>query len=99
MTIKDIEKTIYALLDEPFFPESLGDEDEFTRAHDDHDGDLTQTLDVILSPDSDVCIRTYHDRMLRFRNSFGGGQSLRVRNALLILAMAIKKDNEERPQE
>jgi len=35
---------------------------------------------------------------LRFRNTFGGGNSERVRIALMILALAIKLDNEERPQ-
>jgi hypothetical protein len=34
----------------------------------------------------------------RFRTEFGGGASLRVRNALLILALAIQMDNDERPQ-
>lgn len=34
----------------------------------------------------------------RFRTFFGGGESLRVRQALLLLALAIKLDNEERPQ-
>jgi hypothetical protein len=35
---------------------------------------------------------------LRFRTFFGGGQSLRVFTALLILARAIQLDNEKRPQ-
>ena len=33
----------------------------------------------------------------RFRTSGGGGHSLRVRNALMLLALAIKLDNEEDP--
>lgn len=32
---------------------------------------------------------------LRYRNYAGGGQSLRVHKALMILALAIKMDNEE----
>lgn len=35
---------------------------------------------------------------LMFRSYDGGGKSQRVRNALMILALAIKLDNEEYPQ-
>lgn len=36
---------------------------------------------------------------LRFRTFGGGGLSPRTRNALMILAEAIRRDKEERPQE
>jgi len=64
------------------------------------DGNLT----VIFSIDGDAWIETFTPRnqlrrSLRFREpSTGGGQSSRVRKALMILAMAIKADNEENPQ-
>jgi hypothetical protein len=38
-------------------------------------------------------------RLLRFRNAFGGGISLRTHNALRMLAEAVRLDNEEHPQE
>ena len=52
--------------------------------------------------DSDILITTdkHHGPAMRFRMPIvGGGQSPRVRNALMILALAIKLDNEEHPQE
>lgn len=58
-------------------------------------------LQTIISIDGDLHITTYPDpaepfrRALRFREcSGGGGQSSRVRKALLLLCMAIKADNE-----
>ena len=96
--IKDIEKTIHAILNEPFWPKDLT-EDGYSRVQDDCDGDKSQILVVSFSQDSDVWVRTIHFGALRFRGPFGGGMSPRVRNALLILAMAIKKDNEDWPQE
>jgi hypothetical protein len=61
-------------------------------------------LEVIASNDGDVWVETIPDknefrRSLRFREPIsGGGQSARVRKALMVLAMAIKADNEESPQ-
>jgi hypothetical protein len=39
-----------------------------------------------------------YNKALRFRDFLGGGQSQRVRNALMILALAIELDNEDHPQ-
>lgn len=62
-------------------------------------------LGVVFSPDGDAWIsvipdneNSFHNRTLRFRNLSGGGQSMRVREALMVLAMAISADNEDRPQ-
>jgi len=101
MTIKNIEKTIYEILDEPFWPKDLEAMNAYERTHDDCDGDRSQLLTVMFSGDSDAWIKTNcpHYMSLRFRTPLGGGMSPRVRNALLILAMAIKKDNEDHPQE
>lgn len=68
----------------------------YNRCHDDNEGDLSQNLSVIISPDGDAWIRTYHpmNKYLRFRNSLGGTNSPCVHNALLILAEAIRLDNE-----
>jgi hypothetical protein len=69
------------------------------RLHDDHDGTYEGTLWVQVGPDGDAWVNVINRSPfgLRFRNSFGGGRSLRVHNALLILAHAIKMDNLERP--
>lgn len=61
-------------------------------------------LGVIFSGDGDAWIDITPDPgemkgILRFReSSTGGGESARVRKALMILAMAIKADNESQPQ-
>lgn len=67
-------------------------------------------LEVVIANDGDAHISFWADPddpyqskawpSLRFRMPFsGGGQSPRVRKALLLLALAIKLDNEEIPQD
>lgn len=69
------------------------------RTHDDCDGRLEEAIGVGLSVDGDVWLQLPPMvTSLRFRTYAGGGQSPRVRNALLILAEAIRRDNEARPQ-
>lgn len=60
--------------------------------HDDHDGTFKGHLYVNVSVDGDVWIDKSGDTSLRFRNYFGGGNSLLVHNALQILAYAIEKE-------
>lgn len=69
----------------------------YERTHDDTDGDITQKLSVVISKDGDAWIKTFHRKnfYLRFRNYGGGGSSLHTHNALLILAEAIRLDNED----
>jgi hypothetical protein len=71
----------------------------YSRLHDDHDGEFTGKISVVFSPDSDAWVYIDKRDGLRFRTYSGGGASLRVRNALIILALAIKLDNEEHPIE
>ena len=94
-----VEQRIKALLEEPFWPKTLKAQESYFRTHDDCDGDLGQGVSVTIDPQGDVWLDTTTKMCpCRFRTFFGGGQSLRVRNALLILAEAIRLDNEERPQ-
>lgn len=51
-------------------------------------------IGILQDPDN----RAVGGKMIRFRGFSGGGQSLRVRTALMILALAIEADNEEREQ-
>jgi hypothetical protein len=97
--VSPVVRRIKRLLDEPFWPNTLRMGESYFRTHDDCEGDRGQGVIVTVGPDGDVWISTT-TRMstCRFRNFFGGGRSLRVRNALLILAEAIRLDNEERPQ-
>jgi len=71
-----------------------------TRIEDDSHGSMS----VVFSCDGDAWIEISPDpdefkRNLRFRECHsGGGVSSRTRRALMILAMAMKADNEDRPQ-
>ncbi|OGG44876.1 hypothetical protein A2673_03260 [Candidatus Kaiserbacteria bacterium RIFCSPHIGHO2_01_FULL_50_13] len=57
---------------------------------------------VAFSEDGDGSIdfvKTYPAKSVLFCTGRGGGMSPCTRNALLILALAIKHDNEQKPQE
>ena len=74
----------------------------YRRLYDDHDGTFQGEIVVMFSPDGDARLTVTDHRgagvpMLRFRMPQGGGQSLRTRVALLILAEAIRLDDEEHP--
>jgi len=66
--------------------------------------DSNNKLVVVFSCDGDAWIQIEPEtntmkRCCRFREtSTGGGESKRVRQALMILALAIKADNKDRPQ-
>ena len=97
--MKSNETKIRELLDGDYWIPTLETKQNYRRSHDDNDGDLSQDISVIIGEDGDAHVMTngpYDGRgYLRFRHGIGGGRSLRVRNALLILAEAIRLDNEE----
>ena len=72
----------------------------FTRRQDDTDGGRGPEHDlcVMFSADCDAWVAIPGQASLRFRAPMGGGWSPRVHKALIILAEAIRRDNEERPQ-
>lgn len=96
-----VERALNTLLEHSYWPKSLESRTAYTRRHDDTDGarDTTQDLTVFMTVDSDTWIAVGETPALRFRTDFGGGLSLRTHNALLVLAEAIRRDNEERPQQ
>ncbi len=100
---EEIVRAIHIILNQPFWIPGLDVNSFYSRLHDDHDGTFQGSLTVGFSSDADAWVSidgVPSGSSLRFRNAFiGGGQSERVRTALLILALAIKLDNEERPQE
>ena len=99
--IKEVNSSlIKEILDSSFWLETLDTKSLYSRVHDDCDGDLTETINVFFSEDGDAYLTANIDpfKSFRFRTWCGGGASLRVRNAFLILAEAIRLDNEERPQ-
>ena len=96
-----IDKALHDLLEGNYWIDTLQADECYSRVQDDNDGDNSDAnkLKVYIAQDADMYVfLPYSMQSLRFRNYFGGGHSLRVRNALLVLAEAIRRDNEERPQ-
>jgi len=100
---EDSLAVIRVLLESWFWPKSLGTMEPYERFEDDsprgqisvlftQDGD--GWIQVISKPDPNEM-----NSMFRFRMPMiGGGESPRTRVALLILAEAIRLDNEKNPQ-
>lgn len=95
--------TVDALLNSFFWLPTLQTMQSYGRLHDDHDGTKEGVLQIVFSPDGDAHVaiaggpESGYSPTLRFRTYEGGGLSLRTRNALLILAEAIRLDNLEHP--
>ena len=90
------------LLESHFWHEGLEPNTTYARFDDDT---YSGHISVAFSQDGDGWLEVLSEKdpedplSHRFRMPLhGGGQSGRVRTALLILALAIKLDNEERPQ-
>lgn len=92
--------TLNKILKYPFWPDTLIPDFVYSRVHDDHDGEFSGILNVQIDRQGDVWISTdqHFFPPMRFRTYGGGGMSQRTRNALLILAEAIRMDNEDHPQ-
>lgn len=94
-------KAVKKLLQAYFWLPSLKPNSIYSRVHDDHDGTREGRLSVVIGEDGDAWINPVnaHGDGLRFRMpTMGGGQSQYTRTALVILAEAIRLDNETRPQ-
>lgn len=72
--------------------------ESYTRTHDDHDGQWTGKISVTLMGDGDMWVGIDTNKAIRFRNVFGGTNSRRTYNALVILAKAIAMDNADIPE-
>jgi hypothetical protein len=100
----DVPAVIEELLSKPFWIPSLKPMEWYNRYEDDSP---LGSLSVVFGEDGDGHISVIQDRdpnefkmSMRFRMPMvGGGQSPRVRNALLILAEAIRLDNLDNPQQ
>lgn len=91
-------RKIKALLNHPFWLDTLDEKSAYERQHDDTDGEPTGILGVMFGPDGDAYVSIDFHPTLRFRTEVGGGGSQRTRNALILLAEAIRLDNADRPQ-
>ena len=94
---KELVPTVRAILEQPFWLQTLQTMHCYHRLHDDTDGKNTGAICVVIAPDGDIHAGV-DTPSLRFRTDGGGGASLRTRNALMILAEAIRLDNEDRPR-
>lgn len=92
-----LSRSLNTLLEGAYWLSALAPKTLYSRVHDDCEGDLTQTLGVMVGGDGDVHVLLPNFKSLRFRTWGGGGLSLRTRNALLVLAEAIRRDNETLP--
>ena len=97
----DPVRAVGRILEPDYWLQTLATRVGYTRRHDDTDGkrDHEQDLTVCIGPDGDCWLTAGGGQPLRFRTYAGGGQSLRTRQALMVLAEAIRLDNEERPQQ
>jgi hypothetical protein len=93
-TNRQVAVALDTLLEKLFWPASLRPEVGYARTHDDCEGDPSQTLEVYVTADGDAHLVATAFQSLRFRHGLGGGLSPRTRNALLVLAEAIRRDNE-----
>jgi hypothetical protein len=93
-----VSRAMNTLLEGAYWIPGLKTMQTYVRTQDDTDGEATldHDLGVTIGVDGDAWVHA--QRQLRFRTHCGGGHSLRVRNALLVLAEAIRRDNEEFPQ-
>lgn len=102
-------EAVDALLESSFWLPSLDTKGSYSRESDDTDGYI-RGVNVVFGHDGDawVQITSFNkdpnteenvpfNESHRFRTYFGGGSSLRVRIALMILARAIQMDEADRP--
>lgn len=87
-------KNVQKFLDQPIWPANLKLNTRYKRQHDDTDGEDTGCLNIQFSIDGDAWVSINRRNMIRFRALTGGGQSPKTYAALLILAEAIRQDNE-----
>ncbi len=103
MLEKHPEEFLDVALAQPYWVHTLKTDVNYVRYEDDT---RHGHLGVTFSCDGDGWVEVFtkadpkeHNWMFRFRMpGGGGGDSMRVRNALLLLAEAIRQDNEKRPQ-
>jgi hypothetical protein len=90
------------VLENPFWIPTLATNTCYQRTHDDHDGTWSGKLNVMVDQMGDIWMTvdkpTTFGFSLRFRTYGGGGRSPRTRNALMLLAEAIRLDNLEKPE-
>ena len=94
-----LQKRINKILSDPIWPPNLKTGLTYSTTHDDNEGDsLSGFLSVWFTCDGDAWIKTESKNRssLRFRMPLcGGGHYPKIRNALLLLAEAIRQEGLE----
>ena len=94
----DIQTIAHEVLETPFWPDGVEAKGAYFRTQDDCDGILSEGIYLSFTCDGDAWIHTSSRpfQSCRYRMPmFGGGRSPRVLNALLMVALDIKQDNDE----
>jgi hypothetical protein len=94
---ENVNQIVRELLDLPFWPKGIKSGETYRVQTDDTDGKPDYGwLMIQFSGDGDAWVSASSQRGLpdeiRFRTFFGGGEHLRVLNAILVLAVAMKLD-------
>jgi hypothetical protein len=85
-------KQINKALTDFYWPPQLDSDRAYITTHDDNDGDpLSGFMSLIFDQCGDAHLQVT-GRSLRFRTMGGGGRFPKIRNALLLLAVAIKEE-------
>lgn len=101
---KEVEEALDFVLEENFWIGTIDIGKIYKRKHDDIDGRdnpgqyLSLFFDSSGNSDIHIAIEAGKYRTLRFRAPAGGGESERTRKALMIIAEAIRRDNEKNPE-
>lgn len=97
MRNSEIEAILEQLGEEMPWPEGLRPMKHYSRTQDDCDGNLQDGITVVFGPDGDAHIYQTGQDCSRFRTHAGGGLSPTTRGALMLLALAIERDNRDNP--
>lgn len=100
MSKKETAKEIKALLETPFWIDGL-ESGVLYQTMDDDSPDGQAYLQIYITPDGDVWANKLTDsimKSIRKRTDIGGGRDHRTRTAMMILAYAMKLDEEERAE-
>jgi len=99
MATDGMDKIIKDILENPFWIPGLESKTQYSTHDDDTPDSTVAILSIIFSDDGDAWVAKWTDpshASIRKRTHAGGGKDLRTRQAIMILAFAMKLDEEER---
>lgn len=94
-SMESLQQAARYVLENPWWEPTLKVMTRYSRLHDDCMGEPQGNIIVTMGPDADAWVTIDTRETLRFRTPAGGGKSFRTRNALMILALAMKLDEEQ----